>query len=283
MAAQEGRTSPGAPVAPGVPPAVDLGVTDEPGRRRGRRPAGSDTRGEILAAARAELAGRGYDGASVRAVARRAEVDPALVRHYFADKAELFAAAMVPEGVDPARLVPSIVAGDLEGLGERLARGVMEVWEARDGESFRALFAALASSEPHLRAMAAFLGREVFGRVTAVLPSPDAELRMALVASQVAGVLVVRHVMRLPEVTALSTAELAALVGPVLQAYLTGPLPERGRAHDEVVSDAAAQARARRDPLAAVPAPGAASASPGLDDERLASGSPREQYSSHEE
>ena len=258
-------------------------MTESPSRRRGRRPTGSDTRGEILAAARAELAGRGYDGASVRAVARRAAVDPALVRHYFADKAELFAAAMVPEGVDPARLVPGIVAGDLDGLGERLARTVIEVWEARDGESFRALFAALASSEPHLRAMAAFLGREVFRRVTAVLPSPDAELRMALVASQVAGVLVVRHVMRLPEVTALSAAELATLVGPTLQAYLTGPLPERGGAHGEAAADAAAEAGARLDALAQAPAPGVPSTAPDPDDEVLASGPTREQYSSHEE
>ena len=72
-----------------------------PGRRRGRRPAGEDTRGTILAAARDEFAERGYDGASVRSVARRADVDPALVRHYFRDKSELFAAGMIPEIVPP--------------------------------------------------------------------------------------------------------------------------------------------------------------------------------------
>ena len=204
-------------------------------------------------------------------------MDPALVRHYFADKAELFAAAMVPDGLDPARLVPAMLAGDLDTLGERLARSVLEVWEVRGGESFRALFAAIASSEPHLRAMAAFLGREVFGRLTAVLPSPDAELRMALVASQVAGVLVVRHVMRLPEIAALSTAELAALIAPALQSYLTGPLPDHAHAEADVhaPADAHAPAHAR--------VPRAPSAAAGPDDDVLASRSTREEYSSHEE
>lgn len=194
-------------------------------RRRGRRPAGSDTRGQILAAARAELAQRGYDGATVRAVARRAGVDPALVRHYFEDKADLFAAAMVPVGTDPAQVVSALLEGGLDGLGERLAREVLDVWEDQHGERFRALFGALGSSEPHLQAMAQFLGRQVFARVAAALPPQDAELRMALVASHVAGVLVTRHVMRLPEIARLGTAELATLVGPALQAYLTGPLP----------------------------------------------------------
>lgn len=203
----------------------DGSAEDDVPRRRGRRPAGSDTRGEILAAARAELAQRGYDGATVRAVARRAGVDPALVRHYFEDKPELFAAAMVPVDVDPAQVVPALVEGGVDGLGERLARAALGVWEDRHGESFRALFAALGSSEPHLQAMAAFLGRQVFARVTAVLPAQDADRRMALVAAQVAGLLVARHVMRLPEITALSTDQLAELVGPTLQAYLTGPLP----------------------------------------------------------
>ncbi|HET8768799.1 MAG TPA: helix-turn-helix domain-containing protein, partial [Pedococcus sp.] len=50
---------------------------------RGRRPGGADTRAGIVAAARAEFAENGYDATSLRAVARRAEVDPALVHHYF--------------------------------------------------------------------------------------------------------------------------------------------------------------------------------------------------------
>ena len=60
----------------------------------GRRPGNVDTKGEIVEAAKRVFAAKGYDGASLRAVAREAEVDPALVHHYFDGKASLFVAAM---------------------------------------------------------------------------------------------------------------------------------------------------------------------------------------------
>ena len=66
----------------------------EPARRRGRRPAGEDTRAAILAAARSEFAARGYEGTTLRGVARVAGVDPRLVHHYFEGKDDLFTAAM---------------------------------------------------------------------------------------------------------------------------------------------------------------------------------------------
>jgi AcrR family transcriptional regulator len=50
-------------------------------RRTGRRPGKQDTREVILAAAREVFADRGYDGASIRAIATGAGVDPALVHH----------------------------------------------------------------------------------------------------------------------------------------------------------------------------------------------------------
>ena len=60
----------------------------------GRRPGNVDTKSEIVEAAKRVFAAKGYDGASLRAVAREAEVDPALVHHYFDGKAALFVAAM---------------------------------------------------------------------------------------------------------------------------------------------------------------------------------------------
>ena len=60
----------------------------------GRRPGNVDTKSEIVEAAKRVFAAKGYDGASLRAVAREAGVDPALVHHYFDGKAALFVAAM---------------------------------------------------------------------------------------------------------------------------------------------------------------------------------------------
>ena len=60
----------------------------------GRRPGHRDTRSEIVDAARAAFTERGYEGASLRGIARDASVDPSLVHHYFDGKAALFVAAL---------------------------------------------------------------------------------------------------------------------------------------------------------------------------------------------
>jgi AcrR family transcriptional regulator len=56
----------------------------------GRRPGGPDTRAEILEAARRAFEDEEYERASIGGIARLAGVDPALVHHYFGDKAMLF-------------------------------------------------------------------------------------------------------------------------------------------------------------------------------------------------
>ena len=63
-------------------------------RHAGRRAGESGTREAILAAARAQFADHGYDGATIRTIAAAAGVDPALVHHFHGSKEKLFAAAM---------------------------------------------------------------------------------------------------------------------------------------------------------------------------------------------
>src|SRR5262249_47975940 len=98
-------------------------MTVEQGRRgpkRGGRPARAPpNRDAILAAAREQFTERGYDSATIRGIAGRAGVDPALVHHYFGSKADLFAAALdLP--VQPRVILDDVLPGDVDGLGERL-------------------------------------------------------------------------------------------------------------------------------------------------------------------
>jgi AcrR family transcriptional regulator len=202
---------------------ADVGLA-VPARRRGRRPAGQDTRGAILAAARDEFAERGFDGASIRSVARRADVDPGLVRHYFRSKSDLFAAGIVPSGVDPAVLVARLAAGGLDGLGDRVLTTVLDLWGADGGVALRVAFAGMTSGEVQAQALSGYVGRQVFARIGQLLPPPDQQLRVSLVASHVAGVLLARHVLRLEPLASMSVDEVVALVGPTLDRYLTGPL-----------------------------------------------------------
>lgn len=216
--------------APDAEPGTEPGREPAPTspRPRGRRPAGEDTRGAIVASARAEFAEKGFAAASVRSVARRAGVDPALVRHYFGDKASLFAAGVIPLGVDPGRTAAGLVAAGVDGLGERLLRTVLGVWDSDDGVTFRAVFSAMGSQEVPPQLLMGYVGREVLSQVARVVPGPDPALRVSLVASHVVGVLVARHVLGVQPVASLDADRLAALVGPTLQRYLVDPLPGAG-------------------------------------------------------
>jgi AcrR family transcriptional regulator len=180
-----------------------------------------DTRGEILAAARDEFAAKGYDGASLRGIARVAGVDPALVHHYFAGgKDAVFAAAMdLP--LDPSA-VPVMLAGDLDGLGERVMRFALSVWGRPEART--PALALLRAAMTHERAAAmlrGFVSHAVLGRVAAQVGTPDAKLRANLVASQVVGVVMLRYVVRVEPLASLSEDEVVSLVAPTLQRYLT--------------------------------------------------------------
>jgi AcrR family transcriptional regulator len=199
----------------------------EPPRRRGRRPAGEDLRGVILAAAREEFAQRGFDGATLRGIARAAGVDPRLVHHYFEGKDAVFAAAFeIP--VRPIDVVEPVLAPGADGVGERLVRLFLDVWDSPPGrQRIVALLGASLTTDAAARMLREFLTREVFARIVGRLDADDPELRASLAVSQLMGVAVARYVVEIEPFASLDPDEVVALVGPTLQAYLTGPLNRR--------------------------------------------------------
>ncbi|MFC0030412.1 TetR family transcriptional regulator [Micromonospora chaiyaphumensis] len=194
-------------------------------RRTGRRPGNPDTREAILAAARAAFAERGFDATSIRAIATAAEVDPALVHHYFGTKEELFRAAMAMP-IDPARLLPGVLAGGPEGVGERLVRTFLGVWDSPAGTAAVALLRSAVSNEWMARLMREFLVTQVLRRVLDHLDIDPAELplRGSLVASQLIGLAMMRYVIRLEPVASADPETLVAAIGPTVQRYVTGDL-----------------------------------------------------------
>ncbi|MGH3852952.1 MAG: TetR/AcrR family transcriptional regulator [Pseudonocardiaceae bacterium] len=192
-------------------------------RPRGRRPAGENTRAALLDAARVEFAERGFDGATVRAIAQRAEVDPAMVNHWFGGKEALFAAAMeIP--VDPDKIVHSIVGGDPERSAERILRTFLSVWDAEGGGALAALMRSVASHEGAARMMREFLGRVIFGRVVPAVAPDQHELRAALCGTQIAGLSMIRYVIRLEPLASADHDTVVTAIAPNLQRYLTGVL-----------------------------------------------------------
>src|SRR3954451_17095381 len=98
-------------------------------QRTGRRPGQSTTRAEILGAPRASFAELGYDATSVRGIATRAGVDPALVHRFFGSKDGVLTAALTVD-MNPAERIPQLMAGDPAKLGERVLGYFFSVWEA---------------------------------------------------------------------------------------------------------------------------------------------------------
>ena len=196
-----------------VPPGRD-GAPARPGRRRGP----SGTRPLILAAARELFAEKGFDGTSLRAVARSAGVDPALVHHFFAGKEALFVEAM-EFPVDPARLVPLLLDGPREEIGARLVRIFLDL--LGDEETRPRLLAIVRSAVTSERGAAMvreFMTAAMLGRLADALDVPPA--RIALAASQMIGLVMTRYVLEVEPLTRAADEELVELLAPVIQRYL---------------------------------------------------------------
>lgn len=191
-------------------------------RAAGRRPGGPDTRGEILDAARESFASKGFEGTTLRGVARAAGVDPALVHHYFGGKEALFVAAMeLP--VDPTQIADAILAGPLESIGERIVRNFVQAWEAPQTLlRMRAVLGAAMANPAMAHTLRDAVTRMILDRVAERLDAPDARFRVSLVASHLMGVAFVRYVMELEPLASADPDDIVARVGPVLQNYLTG-------------------------------------------------------------
>jgi len=199
--------------------------------RSGRRPGASGTRDRILAAAREAFGVAGFDGATIRAIAGAAGVDPALVHHYFGTKERLFIAAThLP--VDVTALLPRVLDGPADRIGHRLAIVFLEVWdEPRARASLLGMLRSAASDE-HAAAMTrALILSEALGPVVAAVGAPDAAMRATLVGSQLAGLAMIRYVIGVEPLASMDPAVLVEAIGPTLSRYLAGPIgPATGTA-----------------------------------------------------
>jgi AcrR family transcriptional regulator len=203
--------------------------------RSGRRPGASDTRERILAAARAAFGEAGFDGATIRAIGARAGVDPALVHHYFGSKQRLFVAAMeLP--VDPAAVAPALLAGDPAGVGARIVRFVLGLWDdpvsrpvmlgivrsAASDPVAAAMLRGILAEGPFASIVRAVLSEEPYATLVGPIGRDEAELRATLVGSQLVGLLMARAVVAVEPLASAPTEVIVRAVGPTVQRYLVG-------------------------------------------------------------
>ena len=192
--------------------------------RGGRRPGESGTRESILAAARESFGSAGYGGTTIRGVARTARVDPALVHHFFGNKEGLFGAA-VELPFDPAAIVSALLAEGVDGLGERVVRTFLTIWDGTPGQGpMLALLRSAVTDEKAADSLRTFLTRVLMTPLAQAAGQDRQELRANLIASQMIGLAVARYVVRLEPLASAAPDDLAPVLGRTLDRYLTETL-----------------------------------------------------------
>jgi AcrR family transcriptional regulator len=192
-------------------------------RRRGPRTApGEDTREAIVAAARVEFAHAGFGATTMRAIAARAQVDPALIHHYFGTKMGLFQAVLAL-GIDPTReILPAVLEGPREEAGRRIAGTVLTMYEDPQFREPVLAVVRTAMTSQEVAAVAASFLQEVMLRGLATLAvGPDPERQVTLAMTHLIGTVLGRHVLGL----AALQGDIEVLVdelAPVVQRYLDG-------------------------------------------------------------
>ena len=167
------------------------------------------------------FAENGYDGTSVRGVARLAGVDPALIHHFFRDKAELFMES-VRAAFDEEQFVERLTTTDFENLGVHVARRYLEQWEdPQRREPLMATIRAAVTSRDAALLLSTFVTRQLRESLERNTELTDAPTRAALIGAHLVGVALSRYILRSPTIVDLALDELVERVGATAQAYLS--------------------------------------------------------------
>jgi AcrR family transcriptional regulator len=178
------------------------------------------TKAAILKAAQQLFADPGYERATVRDIAARAAIDPAMVIRYFGSKEGLFARATAFD----LRL-PNLTVIAKRDIGRTLAGHFVEVWEGSlSNGSLISLLRAAASNEDAANAVRAIFGGQVVPMLAQVVPPAELALRAGLVATQIMGLAITRYILKVPPVVAMDRAQVVRLLGPTMQRYVVGKL-----------------------------------------------------------
>lgn len=197
-------------------------------RKRSITPGPRDERGvlaaRILAAARDEFAEHGWAGTAIRAVARTADVDPALIYHYFGSKEGLLDAATTP----PQRWLDAVAATwatPRADLGRQLIRTVLDTWtDAEIGPILRAVVLTAAHEDKTREKLRLIVERGLIGGSTLGADEEERLRRSGLIATQLIGLALLRYVWKIEPIASMSEDQVLAAMAPNLQRYVEGDI-----------------------------------------------------------
>jgi AcrR family transcriptional regulator len=187
--------------------------------RAGRRPGPTQTKDAIVAAARAQFAGRGYTGTTVRSVAEAADVNPALIHHYFGSKDQLFLAALsLP--INPAEVIVQLLAaGPRSEFPERFVRAFIAAWrDPAAGQALQAVLRRAVSDEGSAALIRDLAENVLLTRAADALGVP--KMRIALAMSHLIGLVLGATILHIEPLASASEDELVDLLAPAIRSYL---------------------------------------------------------------
>jgi len=192
-------------------------------RRPGRWRTGQQSRQRIIDAARERFMRDGYERATVRAIAADAGVDVAMVYYFFDNKEGLFSASALTGPEHPLHQLAGLLDEGSDDVGARLVRRFLEHWDNGGAfEPFMAVWRSAAIQPLARQVLHDALAGPVAERVAAEFGVTDAELRVELVASHLAGLAFARYQLKLEPIASTAIEDMVAWIGPTLQRYLTG-------------------------------------------------------------
>ncbi|WP_459970401.1 TetR/AcrR family transcriptional regulator [Mycobacterium sp. MUNTM1] len=178
----------------------------------------------IVAAARDEFAEHGWAGTTIRAIARAAGVDPALVYHYFGSKEKLLDAATNP----PQKWLDNVAkvwATPVEQLGAAVLRLLLASWEDDEvGPTLHAILQTAAHDATTREKLRRVVAGSLMGAAQLGVDERERLVRSGLIASQAIGLALMRYVWKIEPIASMTDDEAVAAIGPSLQRYVNGDL-----------------------------------------------------------
>jgi AcrR family transcriptional regulator len=161
----------------------------------------------------------------MRAIAKKAGVDGALIHYFFESKQKLFA-AVIDSPITPGQLTELLEDGS-GSRGERMARYYLERLFHEGRDAISAMLRAGIGDPGAVPALRAMIERTLVTTTAASLAAADGHLRAELVGAQMVGLFISRCVVGVEPLASASSDEIAAVLGPALDALL-GPIGKQG-------------------------------------------------------
>ena len=171
------------------------------------------TEAAILDAARALFAEVGFERTTIRAVAGRAGVDPALVMQYYGSKDGLFAASA--HWYAERKELASATLDELPAAALTDLLSGMEDPELRCAAS--AVLRSCLTNESARAVMRDEVMKSKHAAIAATIGGPDAELRAGLLGAVMIGTTIARYLLEIPAVAEASTEDIERVLEPVLK------------------------------------------------------------------